>query len=145
MKNTLQPTAKVLFRVPNEDGTTEVETLWATHLGTDQYRLDNSPFWAYGVSWADVVFAPFSAEDGLPTFQAVVRKSGNRTVRVIFESSLEAEKSLPGITALGCSYEGMKNRYVAINIPVGIELASVCDYLTELEVMWEYADPNQEE
>jgi hypothetical protein len=46
-----QPTAKVLFRVPNNDGSAEVETLWAFDLGNDQYKLGNSPFYAYSVSW----------------------------------------------------------------------------------------------
>ncbi|HEX6050934.1 MAG TPA: DUF4265 domain-containing protein [Gemmatimonadaceae bacterium] len=43
---------KVLLR----DGE-NVETLWADRVGPDLYRLDNSPFWAYGVSWLDVVEA----------------------------------------------------------------------------------------
>jgi len=50
MTDTPNPKAKVLFRVPNDDGTAEVEALWATHLGGDNYKLDNSPFYAYGVS-----------------------------------------------------------------------------------------------
>ena len=53
------PDSKVLFRVPADDGSAQVETLWATSLGNDQYRLENSPFYAYSVSWKDVVFAPF--------------------------------------------------------------------------------------
>lgn len=50
MSEPAQPNAKVLFRVANEDGSTEVETLWATGLGDDRYKLDNSPFYAYSVS-----------------------------------------------------------------------------------------------
>jgi hypothetical protein len=51
-----EPTAKVLFRVPDEEGGATVETLWATPVGDDQYKLDNSPFYAYGASWEDTVF-----------------------------------------------------------------------------------------
>jgi len=79
------PTAKVLFRVPDGDGGTNVETLWAVPLGEDRYELANSPFYAYDVSWEDIVFAPFNEEEAIPTFSSVVRRSGNRTVRVIFE------------------------------------------------------------
>lgn len=50
MNDPEQPNAKVLFRVINEDGTAEVETLWATKLDGDNYQLDNSPFYAYAVS-----------------------------------------------------------------------------------------------
>lgn len=145
MNSSPQPNAKVLFRVPNEDGSAEVETLWATSLGGDKYRLDNSPFWAYGISWEDIVFAPFLESEGSPTFQSVVSKSGNRTVRVIFdppiESGNESEKMLQGLVAIGCSYEGMSNNYVAVNIPPAVALDSVRNYLIEKDATWEHADP----
>src|SRR5690606_41725338 len=80
------PTAKVLFRVPDDEGGATVETLWAVPLGGDRYTLDNSPFYAYGVSWQETEFAPVDPQEGLPTFQSVVSKSGNHTVRVIFIS-----------------------------------------------------------
>jgi hypothetical protein len=137
--------AKVLFRVPNEDGTSEVETLWATHLGGDEYKLDNSPFFAYGVSWDDIVSAPFDHEEGFPTFQRVVSKSGNRTVRVIFdppvESGNESDQLLQGLMALGCDYEGANRTYISINVPPRVELEAVRSYLVEHDVQWEHADP----
>ena len=48
-----------------------VETLWADRVGPDRYRLDNSPFWAYGVSWRDVVEAHMD-EGGQLAFTRVV-------------------------------------------------------------------------
>lgn len=145
MNSPTKPNAKVLFRVPNEDGSAEVETLWATRVGDDNYRIDNSPFWAYGVSWQDVVFAPFSDDEGFPTFQSVVTKSGNRTFRVIFDppvaDSNESDKVLQGLVALGCSYEGMNPKYVSVNIPTSVALDAVQSYLVAKEAKWEYADP----
>jgi hypothetical protein len=145
MPNSSQPNAKVLFRVPNEDGSAEVETLWATHLGADNYKLDNSPFYAYGVSWEDIVSAPFSSDEGHPTFERVVSKSGNRTVRVMFETAVEtgneSDRLLQGLVALGCSYEGANRKYVSVNVPPGIELDVVRNYLTEHKATWEHADP----
>lgn len=79
------PNANVLFRVAYVDGSAEVETLWSTALGNDQYKLDNTPFYAYSVSWEDTVFAPFDPDEGMPTYQRVVEKSGNRTIRVRFD------------------------------------------------------------
>ncbi len=148
MTSSLHPDAKVLFRVPNEDGTAEVETLWATSLGADKYQIDNSPFWAYGVSWEDVVFAPFSETEGLPAFQFILAKSGNRTVRVIFDAPIEdgneSDKVLQGLVALGCSYEGANRKYVSINVPPDVELDEVCNYLVENDAKWEHADPAYE-
>jgi hypothetical protein len=140
MTSSTKPNAKVLFRIPNKDGSAEVETLWATSVGGDNFRLENSPFWAYGVSWEDVVFAPFSNEEGFPTFQSIVSKAGNRTVRVIFKGS-ESEEVLQGLVSLGCSYEGMNPKYVSVNIPSCVNLDVVRSYLVAKEAKWEYADP----
>jgi hypothetical protein len=53
---------KVKF-VESDDEGDDVETLWAVALGNNLFRLDNSPFYAYGVSWQDVVEATEEAED----------------------------------------------------------------------------------
>jgi Domain of unknown function (DUF4265) len=149
MTDTVRPNAKVLFRVPGDDGTAEVETLWATELGNDEYKLDNSPFYAYSVSWQDIVYAPFDPIEERPTFRRVVRKSGNRTVRVIFEPAVEAGNSsdqlLQGLVALGCSYEGADRGYMSINIPANVQLEVVRDYLILKQADWEYADPRYSE
>jgi hypothetical protein len=145
MTDISKPNAKVLFRIPNEDGSAEVETLWATHLDGDKYKLDNSPFYAYGVSCEDVVLAPFSEEEQFPTFLEVVEKSGNRTVRVIFDPPVEdgnqSDQILKGLVELGCDYEGANRKYITVNIPPNINLESVRNYLIEHNATWEHADP----
>ena len=86
MNEPSKPNAKVLFSVPDEDGGADIETLWAFNLGSDKYKLDNLPYFAYGVSWNDVILAPFDEDEQFPTFQKVVSKSGNRTIRLIFDT-----------------------------------------------------------
>jgi hypothetical protein len=144
-----QKPAKVLFRVPNEDGSAEVETLWADDLGGDRYRLDNCPFYAYGVSWNDVVYAPYDPDEGFPTFGRVLEKFGNRTIRVILdppaEAGNESEKLLNSLIALGCSCERASKSYVAVNIPRSTDLAAVVDCLTKSRQAWEHADPTFDE
>jgi hypothetical protein len=144
----MQLDTKVLFRVPSEDGSYEVETLWATHVGGDDYKLDNSPFFAYGVSWEDVVHAPVDPEEGRPIFQHVVSKSGNRTIRVVFDPPVEvgneSDRVLKELVALGCSYEGANSAYISINIPSGVALKKVLRYLIEQDVEWEHGDPTYE-
>lgn len=142
------PTAKVLFRVPDDEGGATVETLWAIPLGEDRYRLDNSPFYAYGVSWQDIVLAPIDAQEGLPAFQSVLARSGNRTVRVIFDPPVSpgnsSDQVLQGLVALGCSYEGANRGYMSVNIPAGVELQEVRSYLVQNDAQWEHADPTYE-
>lgn len=143
------PDAKVLFRVPEEDGSAQVETLWATALGNDEYKLDNSPFYAYSVSWEDVVYAPVDPDEGRPTFVRVLRKSGNRTVRVIFDPPVaEGNASagvLQGLVELGCTYEGANRGYISINVPPSTKLEDVRKYLIERDAQWEHADPTHAE
>ena len=131
---------KVLFQ---EDD--NVETLWAERVGPNEYRLENSPFWAYGVSWLDVVEAQ-PEEDGALAFVRVVQKSGHRTVRLILDppadEAADSKAVLDGVTALGASYEGMHPGYVSIDIPPEIELKRIVDDLVARGRQWEHADPS---
>ena len=142
------PETKVLFRVPDDQGGATVETLWAISLGSDKYKIDNSPFYAYGVSWQDTVFAPTDPQEGLPTFQSIVAKSGNRTIRVIFDPPVSpgnvSDRALQGLLALGCTYEGANPGYMSVNIPPGTELQQVSSYLIAQKLQWEHADPTYE-
>ena len=141
--------AKVLFRVPNDDGTAEVETLFAFSLGQDRYKIDNCPFYAYYISLHDIVHAPFDDGEGFATFQEVVSKLGNRTVRVIFDPPVEpgnrSAETLNALAALGCGYEGANPKYFAVNVPPQVELQAVQALLMEREVEWESADPSYAE
>lgn len=126
----------------------EIETPWAKRVGLNLYELDNLPWYAYGVSCGDVVEA-VSSEGGLPEVQHVVRKSGNRTIRVVLDPPIpETEGSHPlleSLAALGCSYEGMNRRYFAINIPPEVSLPAVCELVTTSGQNWEHADPTFEQ
>jgi uncharacterized protein DUF4265 len=137
---------KIRFRGPNAD---DIETLWATPVDTNHYQLDNSPFFAYGVSWQDVVEAAPS-EDRFLEYIRCVKKSGNRTVRIIFEDyrsdEQPAKEVLRGLQNLGCSYEGMQPRMISVNVPPKASLGVVTDFLNKQSGLeWEYADPTYDE
>jgi Domain of unknown function (DUF4265) len=142
-----RPNAKVALHGP--DG--EVETLWAFDLGGGQYRLDNLPWYAYRVSLGDVIEA--AADDaGQLQMVRVVRKSGNRTLRLFFQGAdlhatwpEEIQGIMDWLVEHGCSYEGANRRYQAVNVPPGADLASIATFLTEADARWEYADPTYEE
>ena len=129
----------------------EVETLWADVLGGDLYAVDNLPWYAYGVSLGDVVEAR-PGEAGELRLTRVVRKSGNRTLRVILEAGEVAEGMTPQSARLldrlrerGCSYEGANRLFIAVNVPPMVELSDVVGYLTASGFDWEYADPTYED
>ena len=141
--------SKVLFRVHETDGSVNVETLWATLLGEDQYQLDNSPFYAYSVSWKDIVYAPFDPQEQFPTFQRVLSKSGHRTIRIIFEKAATGSGASEGVleqlVSLGCSYEGANKTYVCVDIPPGVELEKVRQFMIQRSLQFEHADPTYKE
>jgi hypothetical protein len=122
------------------------ETVWAVRLkpGEDTFRLDNSPFFAYRVSEADIVEGACIA-DGLYEFARVTEHSGNRTVRLTFgdgkADTPEGKRVLDGIVALGCSYEGMFSRLISITVPSEVRLEDLASYLVSTGLQWEYADP----
>ena len=124
-----EPDAKVLFRVEDPDPDSDeafVETLWAYSLGDDLYELNNIPFYPYGVSCGDIVRAPYNDCEEFPTFEAVERKSGNRTVRVNLEPAAEpgnvSDRLMQGLVALGCDFEGGYGVCMAVNIPPEVPL-----------------------
>jgi hypothetical protein len=90
--------------------------------------------------------APFNADEGFPTFERVASKSGNRTVRLFFDSpGDESDTILQGLVRFGCSYEGANKKYFSINIPPGIDLESVRTFLIDQNATWEHADPSYTE
>jgi hypothetical protein len=132
---------KVAFRVDDE-----VETLWATPVGTNLFRLDNSPFFAYRVSWLDIVEAHL-ADSGQLEFLRVSEKSGHRTVRAILDdvTAAEAAPLLGLLKQAGCSYEGFQPKLLSIDVPPEVGLERVAALLTDQGVEWEYADPTYED
>jgi hypothetical protein len=149
MSSVAGPTAKVLFRVAESDGSASVETLWAYDLGENRYKLDNSPFYAYGVSWGDTVLAPHDDAEGHATFHSVLEKSGYRTVRVMFDPPVrrgnESDVTLKGLVKLGSEYERANAQYIVVSIPPNVDLAKVVEYLVERKATWEHADPTYDE
>ncbi len=130
---------KVALRGPHG----EVETLWAEVMGGGHYRLDNTPWYAYSISWRDVVEASADA-DGQLQFVKLISKGGNRTVRIRSKEPFTSEW-LRKVVELGATYEGADRRLIGINIPAETELGVITSFLTAEAVEWEHADPSYEE
>lgn len=71
---------KVAVHLPPSDWHPHaVETMWAESLGGDRYRLQSVPFYAYGLSFDDVVEARKTG--GWLVVRAVVARGGHSTYR----------------------------------------------------------------
>ena len=129
----------------------EVEFIWADRLGDNRYQIKNFPFFAYGVSFDDIVEAlPKYDDDPYPYLTSVIQKSGHRTLRIILDESAKAsERSkslLAHLASIGCGYEGTNGEtYFVINVQPHCDFDAVRDFLNEENIRWEYADPTYEE
>jgi hypothetical protein len=128
----------------------EIETPWAEQVGDGLFRLDNMPFFAYGISADDIVEASPTENEGMFRFERVVRPSGNRTVRVIFEEGRSAtdadgQAMFERLVQLGAEYEGANPSYVVVTVPPATDLSAVTALFTELGLRWEYANPTYEQ
>jgi len=136
-----------LEREPGGEGP-EDEWLWAEPLGSGRYRLESTPFFAYGLSHGDVVRA--AGEADLPRFDGVERKSGHRTLRVALDGDLDVDRPtvqrfLDELLTLGCSYEAMPPKIVALDMRPDVDVGEVVSRLqTQVHdgvLVWEWADP----
>lgn len=138
-----------MFVVPGEGNECHKETLWAADLGSDLFCLDNSPFFAYGVSWQDVVHAPWDNGEDFHVFKEVKKRSGNRTIRIHSPAGISRDKKLANVVRalekIGCTWEGANSKYISLNIPPTTEFDFIVTALTEHKIEWEHADPTYEE
>jgi hypothetical protein len=128
----------------------EDEWLWAEPLGSGRFRLESTPFYAYGLSHGDLVRAGEDREGAMPRLAEVERKSGHRTLRVALDSDWDLEQPevqqlLDGLLGIGCSYEAMPPKLVALDVPPDTDVGSVVERLQGRSgdgmLVWEWADP----
>ncbi|HJR23273.1 MAG TPA: DUF4265 domain-containing protein [Dongiaceae bacterium] len=120
-----------------------VETMWAEAMGEDRYRLRNSPFAAYGISFHDVVAA--KVLNGQLTATRIVLRSGHSTYRIRLSDGISKEDFLarwPSLAALRCSYENADSRLFAIDALPEADIHAVYAELQrgETDGTWEFEE-----
>ncbi len=117
------------------------EHLWARPIGDSLFEIDNTPFFARGVSFRDVVFA--ERQGRLNVFREVVRRSGHRTLRaILFDQTLTSELR-EQLRMVGCETElSHIPGLIAIDVPPSVELSCVRELLDDGENAghWEYEE-----
>ncbi len=104
------------------------ETIWATPLGNNLYRIENALFFADSISYHDTVFAIADEENITPLVKGVTERSGNSTYRIILAEATGYEKFCEHIaeaTALGCTCEGLREHQFSLNVPPAIPVVKV--------------------
>jgi Domain of unknown function (DUF4265) len=144
MTKNLADKGYVKVRMTDLEGV-HTETVWAVTVSPGRFRVDNVPWFAYGVSVGDIVEGAQYA-DGMYDFTRVTEASGNRTIRMILpdgesSDSARGKAILAEVRAIGCSFEGANGRYFGVTIPPGVGLPEVADVMVRTGVTWEYANP----
>lgn len=134
---------KVLF-TQNDDDDPMPESMWAEPLGDGTYRVQNSPFFFYGVSFEDVVRAA-PAADGMLEFQEVVTRSGASTFRIMVREGVEQDqfdRYRQPLLALGCSLERASKRLYAVDVPPGANVDQAVTLLVDGEEngVWDWEE-----
>lgn len=112
------------------------ESIWAKPLGNDLYRIENVPFYAYGLNFHDIVKAISENKDLIPEVREIIEPSGHRTFRVFFENHVsreDQENILNTLDELTISYERTNNTYFSLDMQPTGDYQSVYDRLCRLE------------
>lgn len=110
------------------------ESLWATRLGRDLYRIENIPFFAPDMALGDIIEAKMGVK-GLQ-FRRSVKASGSRTVQVAFwllSSMDEINSFVRRIEKAGAGVERWSPHRLALNIEEGSSWSKVVKLLRAKE------------
>lgn len=122
---------KINFSVqPGDDGypPVAVESLGAKAV-VDGYLIDSIPFFTSDATNGDRVSARIGEGDAL-WFDAVVQRSGDSLIRVVFFDLDSEDAIVSHLAGLGCGTERMTEfKLVAVDIPLNVSLLSVQTYL----------------
>ncbi len=126
---------KVLFnyKILDEIG---VESLWATHIKENIYKVENIPFYVKEYAFNDLIKA--NLIDGILSVDSLYEESGNSTIRILInEEDLDLkEEIIDDLIKLGCDYEGSNiERLISVNIPKIINYSTVENFLIKGELL----------
>lgn len=107
------------------------ERLWAKPLDDGLYEIRNTPWYAYDVSWGDVVRCEGMFPADLPIVAEVVRSAGHLTVRIFFDEveAAERERILEEINRKGATYENAGGTRCALDVEPTVNPEALLDYL----------------
>lgn len=122
-----------------------VESIWATPIHDKLVCVENSPFFAKGISYLDEVNVV--ERDGQLWFEKVAKKSGHSTYRIILSRQVTSEQLVhhwEALKELGCTYESLQGDYVmySVDVPPDADIRAVYAALEkgEREGIWGFEE-----
>jgi hypothetical protein len=123
---------KILIELPSDHWSGKGgERVWAKPLGDGLYEVRNYPWYAYDISWGDVVRCEGMSPADLPIVAEVVQSQGHLTVRIYFEEigGTDRERILDEIVRRGATYENADDMMYALDLEPNVDPQRLLDYL----------------
>jgi hypothetical protein len=135
-KQAIEGMVRVLFHLASEPQSwhgSVTERLWATPLKDGTYRLENTPFFVFGVSFEDIICAE-NRSDNLE-FVKVAARGGHSTYRILPAKNWAQLFVLKWqeLASLGCTYEEGSASLLAADVPPTADINVVYRILEEGE------------
>lgn len=118
------------------------ETVWAKKVEVDKYEIINSPFFAYGISYGDLVKV-IRVEKEL-YYHGTIKLSGHSTYRVFLDKNLNDDFDFywAMLSSLECTYEKATKNLYSIDVPPTSNINKVYEILElgEKRNIWEFEE-----
>jgi Domain of unknown function (DUF4265) len=137
---------KIRFKLnPEDEQGYEVENLWAEPLEDHNFRILNSPFFVFDVSFDDIVKAV--AHDSGLQYAGIARRGGHSTYRIFLPSERTIEDSSfqehwKPISHQGATMENANDRFIAVDVPPDADISAIYHLLQEGEnaAVWSFEE-----
>lgn len=141
---TTSSTDTTFVSFPLDDGS--FENLHSHKVTATDYVIDNSPFYAYDISWGDTVVT--ERKSGRLLFKSVKDRGGHSTYRVRMADGRDHDQFLmkfDEMRVLGCTFEGSgaeHRRLYSIDVPPSADIKRIYSLLEEGEECgdWEFEE-----
>jgi len=113
------------------------ESTWAKSLGADLYQIKGPLHLITGVNSQDIVKAVILPGDARPSLSKVVRRSGFRTLRLVFLKTVllkDRKKLLEELLQWNATFVTPFDRFYTVEISPDGNYPAVCSYLKSLSV-----------
>lgn len=136
----LDSLVKVAFDLKDTGWKIAFETMWAKDLGSSKYLLMNSPFYAYGYSFQDVVSGDI--KEGQIVINGIHRIGGHSTYRIFVRDKDRFHVQWKKLEKLGCTYEQATKSLYAIDVLPEIKIEEVYNLLRqgEQDNVWQFEE-----